>query len=71
MRFMPIAFATGVLALTAMTTYLVSESSNTEFATETSEELANTRGSRRGTAHRGSGRRAVLAFEMPTLEYQS
>jgi hypothetical protein len=67
MRFMPIALAAIALALANIAVQSVSESYSHETTVETSEQLANRSG--RGTAHRGSGRRAVLAYELPTAEF--
>ncbi|MEL6222402.1 MAG: hypothetical protein AAFQ57_06300 [Cyanobacteria bacterium J06626_14] len=67
---MPTALATGLLALAYITTYSVSESYNSKDALEATEQLVS-RGQKPGTAHRGSGRRAVLAYQLPTAEVNS
>lgn len=69
MRLTPITLAAGLLALTAVTAYSSYEAHGHQPTDHPSEQLANNSGSNRGTAHRGSGRRAVLAYEFDLSEY--
>jgi len=67
MRFFPLILASGVIALSAVTVKNVSHLNLADNTTPESSELIARNGRPSGNAHRGSGRRRVLAISVPAL----